>query len=69
METIKVKDFYLHSKQKMPLEVIAENGGMRRVIHETTLNRPGLAMVGFYEHFAHRRIQVLGMAEYDFFGE
>ncbi len=63
---VKVKEFYLQARGKIPIEILAENGGMGRIIQETTVNRPALAIAGFYEHFAHRRIQVLGMAEYDF---
>ena len=33
------------------------------VIHEGSLNRPGLALAGFTQYFAQRRIQVLGLAE------
>ena len=32
-------------------------------IHAAELNRPGLQFVGFYEHFAYERPQVVGMAE------
>jgi HPr kinase/phosphorylase len=66
LKGVKVKDFYLQAKSKIPIEIVAENGGMWRMVYETTVNRPALAIAGFYEHFAHRRIQVLGMAEYDF---
>ena len=37
--------------------------GFERRIGEPTINRPGLALSGFYEYFAHRRIQVIGSAE------
>ena len=40
--------------------------GLRRVIVEPVAHRPGLALSGFYRHFAHKRIQVIGMAEFEY---
>ncbi|MBN2300953.1 MAG: HPr(Ser) kinase/phosphatase [Lentisphaerae bacterium] len=47
----------------LKIETIAGESGMERHIAEATINRPGLALSGFFEHFANRRIQVLGLAE------
>ncbi len=45
------------------LEVHAGRRGLDRPIQEPVLHRPGLALTGFYEHFAWRRLQVFGHAE------
>ncbi len=37
--------------------------GVDRLIEEPTVNRPGLALAGFFTHFAPQRIQVLGNSE------
>lgn len=37
--------------------------GFERKIREPTINRPGLALSGFFSYFAAKRIQVLGSAE------
>lgn len=37
--------------------------GFERRIREPTINRPGLALCGFFSYFAEKRIQVLGSAE------
>ncbi len=37
--------------------------GFDRKILEPTINRPGLALSGFYQYFACKRIQVVGSAE------
>ena len=37
--------------------------GFNRKIREPTINRPGLALSGFYSYFAEKRVQVLGAAE------
>jgi HPr kinase/phosphorylase len=43
--------------------------GMEREIREPTLNRPGLALAGFFSYFAEKRIQVLGAAELSYLGD
>ena len=49
---------------KLELEPIGDaTGGYDRVIREPTINRPGLALAGFLEHFAHKRVQAIGSAE------
>ena len=37
--------------------------GLDRPIHEPTINRPGLALAGFFTYFAPKRIQVFGHSE------
>ena len=37
--------------------------GLKRVIREPTVNRPGLALAGFTRYFAHKRMQAIGNAE------
>ena len=48
----------------LKMELVAGKAGLGRRISERSINRPGLAMSGFFEHFPHRRIQVLGLAEH-----
>jgi len=63
---VTVKDFIDAAKEKISLEIVTGGMGMGRIIHESAIHRPGLALAGFFEHFAFRRIQVLGMAEMEF---
>ena len=37
-------------------------------VHSQDINRPGLQFAGYFEHFAHDRIQIVGKAEYNYFG-
>ena len=60
--TVTVSQF-LESAAMLQLELVAENRGMDNVIGEEAINRPGLALTGFFQHFANRRIQVLGLAD------
>jgi HPr kinase/phosphorylase len=58
-------DMFLETARKeLDLELMAGAGGVSRQIQEYTINRPGLALSGFFEYFAFRRIQVIGWAEH-----
>ena len=61
---IAVSAFLETGRKALELELLAGESGLPRVIQEGALNRPGLALSGFFDYFAHRRIQVLGMAEH-----
>ena len=47
----------------MQLKLEGERVGFHRKIREPTINRPGLALSGFYNYFAEKRVQVFGAAE------
>ncbi len=63
---VTVSDFFKAAGDKTALKLIDGNRGLGRIIHEPAIHRPGLALAGFFRHFAHRRVQVLGMAEHDY---
>jgi len=63
---ITVKDFMDNAAGRFDLELIAGRAGLGNIVGEPMVHRPGLALSGFYDHFAASRIQVLGMAEYTF---
>ena len=56
-------DFYEAGRERLKLTMLVGGKGMQRRIVEPMVNRPGLALTGFYEHFAYRRIQLIGKAE------
>ncbi len=60
---IAVEDFLNVGREKLEIDVVAGRAGLSRRIDEAAVNRPGLALTGFYQYFAPRRIQVLGHAE------
>lgn len=60
---VTVGDFIEASKSAMNLKLVAGEAGLKRRINEAAVNRPGLALTGFYKYFANRRIQVIGLAE------
>jgi HPr kinase/phosphorylase len=45
------------------MKLVGPRVGFDRKIREPTINRPGLALAGFFSYFAEKRVQVLGAAE------
>ena len=58
-----VSDFYEAGRETLSLTVLAGGKNMNRPVEEPIVNRPGLALTGFFKHFAWRRIQIIGNAE------
>jgi len=65
-QTVTVQGFYEANTSSLGLQLVAGESGLRRIIREPTVNRPGLALAGFTRYFASKRIQVLGSAETTF---
>ena len=61
--SIKVEQFFKEYAASLQMRLVADNGGMGRIIREPTVNRPGLALSGFTRYFAYKRVQVFGNAE------
>ena len=53
----------LHGHDEINLRCIAGRKGLSRQITVPDINRPGLALSGFYESFAYQRVQVFGRGE------
>ena len=60
---VSVEQFYTHYAPQLQLRLVGGAQGLSRRIREVTVNRPGLALTGFYKYFANKRIQVIGSAE------
>jgi HPr kinase/phosphorylase len=58
-----VGEWYTRHSEALQLRLLGPAVGFDRTIREPTVNRPGLALSGFFSYFAHKRIQVLGSAE------
>lgn len=48
----------------LELKCIAGRKGLIRIIEVPNINRPGLALSGFFESFAYKRIQIFGRGEH-----
>ena len=60
---ISVARFFKRYGQILQLEMMSTSTGKSRIIKEPTINRPGLALAGFFRYFAYKRLQVAGYAE------
>ena len=60
---VTVESFFHAHAEKLQLKLEGRRVGFHRKIREPTINRPGLALSGFYSYFAEKRVQVLGAAE------
>src|SRR3990167_8734260 len=63
MKQISVAQFFKRYGQELQLEQMSKDPGKHRFIKEPTINRPGLALAGFFRYFAYKRLQVAGYAE------
>src|SRR5689334_25441085 len=62
-DTVTVERFYTDQADALGLKLVAGANGLKRLIREPTVNRPGLVMAGFTRYFANKRVQVIGNAE------
>jgi HPr kinase/phosphorylase len=60
---VTVESFYNSNAEKLQMKLDGPRVGFHRKIREPTINRPGLALSGFFSYFADKRVQVLGAAE------
>lgn len=65
-DTVTVERFYMDHADALQLKLLAGANGLKRIIREPTVNRPGLALAGFTKYFANKRVQVMGNAECTF---
>lgn len=63
---VSVHDFIEQGGDRLRLELMAGERGLKRTIREPAINRPGLALAGFYRYFPSKRIQLIGFAEYTY---
>src|SRR6266498_2774787 len=63
---VTVESFYTSHAGKLQMKLEGPQVGFHRKIREPTINRPGLALSGFYTYFAEKRVQVLGAAEHSY---
>lgn len=61
--SISNEKFFESHAEALGLTLQGERVGFDRPISEPAMNRPGLALAGFYSYFAWKRVQVLGNSE------
>lgn len=56
---------YLYNEHpELMLTLIAGEKGLHKKIYNSEINRPGLSLTGFFDFFAHDRIQIFGKGEW-----
>src|SRR5215469_17218951 len=63
---VTVESFYDLHAEELQMKLEGPRVGFHRKIREPTINRPGLALSGFYTYFAEKRVQVFGAAEHSY---
>ncbi len=66
MRFVTVGDFLKENRARLKLELISGRGSLQRKITTPEVNRPGLALAGFPDHFRGERIQIIGRGEQSF---
>lgn len=70
IESIAVKEFYNSYGDQLKLRLVTgEKTLSRSTIKEKSINRPALAVTGYFKYFANKRIQLFGAGEMAFFRE
>ena len=60
---ITVEQFFKEHSDALQMRLLTTEADLKRIIREPTVNRPGLALSGFTQYFAYKRVQVFGNAE------
>lgn len=66
MGKISVKELLQRHGEDLQMELLAGGRGLLRKITVTEINRPGLALAGFFDHFRGERVQVFGKGEHSY---
>lgn len=61
-----IRDFFENQKEALGLTILAGAQGMDRVLEVPEVQRPSMALMGWYERFAEKRLQIFGRNEMSF---
>ncbi|MFN0076283.1 MAG: HPr(Ser) kinase/phosphatase [Prosthecobacter sp.] len=64
--SVTVEEFFRLNEKVLRLKLVGSDAGFTRKISEPSVNRPGLALSGFFTYFAYKRVQVIGNSESSF---
>jgi HPr kinase/phosphorylase len=62
-ESVSVREFLSSFQDMLQMELLAGAEGLDNMIAEKSLNRPALAVTGYFKEFAHKRLQLFGAGE------
>src|SRR5712691_6871151 len=66
--TLKVEDLLSEAASALDLRLIAGGAGLSNTITAPQIQKPGLALAGFFEYLHPGRVQILGRSEVEFLG-
>jgi len=66
MSKISIKELLQRHGEDLQIELLAGGRGLLRKVTVTEINRPGLALAGFFDHFRGERVQVFGKGEHSY---
>ena len=62
-ESVSVREFFDSFRDMLQMELLAGAEGLDNIISEKSINRPALAVTGYFKEFANRRLQLFGAGE------
>ncbi|MDH4221973.1 MAG: HPr(Ser) kinase/phosphatase [candidate division Zixibacteria bacterium] len=66
MENVTIEKLYKEKKDFLELTLLTAEEGLKKKILNNEIHRPGLALSGYTDRFAHERTQVIGETELSF---
>jgi len=63
IDNITVLEFLNAGRDSLKMSVVAGERGMKNIVRDKAINRPALALTGYYKSFAPKRVQVFGAGE------
>lgn len=62
-QDLSVQKFFSDNRKRLKLNMLTNDDGFHRVIDNSELNRPSLALAGFIGLFTYNRVQIIGNTE------
>jgi len=63
VENISVLEFFNAGREQLKMSIVAGERGIKSIVRDKSINRPALALTGYYKSFATKRVQVFGAGE------
>ncbi len=67
IESLSVEALVKAAQESLHLHLVAGRGGTGRLIRDKSINRPALAVAGYFKNFAAKRLQLFGAGEMAYF--
>lgn len=69
VDSVSVRRFLKEAEQNLSLTLTEGSEGLNRPIKDKSINRPALALTGFFRNFGYKRIQLFGAGEMSYMRE